>query len=168
MSFPVNPTSGQTAVVNGKNYVYNAQYNSWKVSANVANILTTSQLSPIANLFEFDDISNAADGFKNTFPLTWNQQTVSVSSPSSLLVSVNGILQNGFDPKYDIVFMSGVLTASRGYTIDASGNPTSNGYIKFADSLPQGSQVLIRSQFGAPYSSNKVYPFKPLDILMGI
>ena len=168
MSFPYQANTGQTAVVNGKTYIYNAQLNTWKVSPNVANIFTSTQLTPIANVFEFDDISNATDGYRNTFPLTYNQTAMNVYSPFSLLVSVNGILQNGFDPKYDTVWLSHVLTASRGYTIDASGNPTSNGHIKFADSVPDNSQVLIRSQFGAPMATAKIYPFKPLDIFMGI
>ena len=168
MAFPISANTGQTALVNGINYVYNKQLNSWKISANVANIYSSAQLSPFPNLFEFDDISNATDGYKNTFPLTYNQTKMGVYSPFSLLVTVNGILQNGFDPKYDTFWLSNVLTSSRGYTIDATGNPTSNGYVKFADSLPQGSQVLIRSQFGAPLPTNKTYPFKPLDILMGI
>lgn len=168
MSFPISANTGQSAVVNGITYVYNAQLNTWKVSSNVANIYSSSQLTPIANLFEFDDISNATDGYRNTFPLTYNQVKMGVYSPFSLLVSVNGILQNGFDPKYDTFWLSNVLTSSRGYTIDATGNPTSNGYVKFADSLPQNSQVLIRSQFGAPMATSKTYPFKPLDILMGI
>ena len=168
MSFPISANTGQSAVVNGITYVYNAQLNTWKVSSNVANIYSSSQLGPIANVFEFDDISNATDGYRNTFPLTFNQVRMNVYSPFSLLVSVNGILQNGFDPKYDTVWLSHVLTASRGYTIDASGNPTSNGYIKFADSVPENSQVLIRSQFGAPMDTAKIYPFKPLDIFMGI
>ncbi len=99
MSFPYQANTGQTAVVNGKTYIYNAQLNTWKVSPNVANIFTSTQLTPIANLFEFDDISNATDGYKNTFPLTFNQVRMNVYSPFSLLVSVNGILQNGFDPK---------------------------------------------------------------------
>jgi len=168
MAFPSSANTGQSAVVNGITYVYNAQLNTWKVSSNVANIYSSTQLTPIANVFEFDDISNATDGYRNTFALTYNQVQMGVYSPFNLMVSVNGILQNGFDPKYDTVWLSNVLTASRGYTIDASGNPTSNGYIKFADSLPPNSQVLIRSQFGAPMNTSKVYPFKPLDIFMGI
>jgi hypothetical protein len=168
MSFPISANTGQTAIVNGVTYVYNAQLNTWKVSSNVANIYSFSQLSPVANIFEFDDVSNATDGYRNVFPLTYNQVKIGVFSPFSLLVSVNGILQNGFDPKYDTVWLGNVLTASRGYTIDASRHPTSNGYIKFADSLPPNSQVLIRSQFGAPMPTPKTYPFKPLDILTGI
>lgn len=168
MSFPINANTGQTALVNGITYVYNAQLNTWKISANVANIYSSSQLTAISNLFEFDNISTAVDGYKNTFPLTYNRVKVGVYSPFSLLVSINGSLQSGFDPKYDTVWLSNVLASSKGYTIDATGNSTSNGYIKFVSSLPQNSEVVIRSQFGAPMATSNPYPFKPLDILMGI
>jgi hypothetical protein len=49
MSFPYHANTGQTAVVNGKTYIYNAQLNTWKVSPKVANIFTSTQLTPIAN-----------------------------------------------------------------------------------------------------------------------
>lgn len=118
-------------------------------------------------IYDLDDISYKTDGFTNTFPLKYNQTAVSIPSPFNLLVTVNGLIQPPFDYKYDTVWLSNVLTASKGYCIDNVGNPTSNGYIKFADCLPQGSQVEIRTVVGSPASTMRKYPFKPLDVLMG-
>jgi hypothetical protein len=107
------------------------------------------------------------DGIKNTFPLNWNTQAVTCNSPFTISVTVNGILQPAFEYKYDTVWLANILAGSKGYTIDLSGNPTSNGYLKFADSVPADSQILVRSVLGSPQTSYKTYPFKPLDIVMG-
>jgi hypothetical protein len=118
-------------------------------------------------IYDLDDLSYKADGFTNTFPLTYNQIPVTVSSPFVIEVTINGLLQPAFDYKYDTFWLSNVLTASKGYCIDNVGNPKSNGYIKFADCPPPNSQILVRTKGGYPNSTNKTYPFKPLDIVMG-
>jgi len=138
-----------------------------------ANTITANNLvltgSGFSNwtVYELDDLSYATDGFTNTFKLSYNQNTVSFTSPFNIEVRINGLVQPAFDYKYDTVWLSNVLTASKGYCIDYSGNPTSNGYIKFADCPPQGSQITIRTVGGTPTINPKVYPFKPLDVLMG-
>ena len=114
-----------------------------------------------SDIYDLDDISYATDGRKNTFALKYNQTTVSANSPFNLMVTINGLVQPAFDYKYDTFWLANVLTASKGYCLDNSGN------IKFADSPPQGSQILIRTVFGSVPANKKVYPFKPLDILMG-
>ena len=114
-----------------------------------------------SDVYDLDDISYAADGRKNTFNLTYNQTAISANSPFNLMVTVNGLVQPAFDYKYDTFWLANVLTASKGYCLDNSGN------IKFADSPPQGSQILIRTVFGSLPANKKVYPFKPLDIVMG-
>ena len=118
-------------------------------------------------VYDLDDISYKADGFTNVFPLTYNTANVSVSSPFTIMVTVNGSVQPAFDYKYDTVWQSSVLTASKGYCIDNTGNPTSNGYLKFADCPPQGSQILIRTGVGSAPTTVKTYPFKPVDVFMG-
>jgi len=118
-------------------------------------------------VYDLDDISYKTDGFTGTFPLTYNYASANISSPFLITVTVNGILQPAFDYKYDTVWQSSVLSASKGYTIDNVGNPTSNGYIKFAECPTQGSQILIRTVVGNPPTSLKLYPFKPLDVFMG-
>jgi hypothetical protein len=119
------------------------------------------------DIYEVDDISYLSDGFTNTFPLRYNGSQVTIPSPYNLMVVVNGLTQPAFDYKYDTVWLSSVLTASKGYCIDNIGNPTTNNYIKFADSLPLNSQVLIRTVAGGIPATRKTYPFKPVDILMG-
>ena len=167
MSFPVSPTNGQQASVNGVLFTYNSSFNAWKKTANVANIYTASQLTNFTNIFDFDDISYLTDGFTNTFPLRWNNSAVTCNSPFTISVTVNGLLQPAFDYKYDTVWISNMLTGNKGYTIDLSGNVTTNGYLKFADSVPADSQILVRTVLGSPQTSIKTYPFKPLDVVMG-
>ena len=122
---------------------------------------------PLA-IYDLDDIS--ADGIRNAFPLNYNGVSVanSIPSPWNLTVSINGLLQPAFNYKYDTTWNSGVWGAqTKGYTIDISGNPTTNSYIKFAKSVPINAQVLIRTQEGNINPVPKVYPFLPTDILMG-
>ena len=50
MSFPANPYTGQTTIVNGLNYIYSGTNNAWKrIPASVAN-LTISNTVTTANL----------------------------------------------------------------------------------------------------------------------
>ena len=74
----------------------------------------------------------------------------------------DGAVQPAFDASYDTVWFGSALTASRGYTIDTTGN------IKFADCPPQGSFIMARTVVGSPNPTKKIYPFKPLDIVLGI
>lgn len=134
-----------------------------------SNTVTVGSNGPLSftDIYDLDDVSYLVDGFTNVFPLRYNQASVPVYSPFNLLVTINGLIQPAFDYKYDTVWLSGVLTGSKGYCIDTSGNATSNGYLKFADSVPQGSQILMRTVAGSIPARTKTYPFKPLDILMG-
>ena len=177
MPFPISPVNDQTTVVNGITYVYNATNNAWiRVSANnitvtgnivsgnfIANSgLTFSDNSRIttAAVYDLDEIY--ANGVTNTFTPRYNQSTVSISSnPWNLLVTINGIFQPAFTENYDTVWLSSVLCASRGYTVSA-------GNIKFADPPPAGSLVSARTQPGSAQSTTKIYPFKPVDILLGM
>ena len=118
-------------------------------------------LSGGTSIYDLDDISYKADGFTNTFALRYNNSAVSIASPFYLTVTINGILQPAFDYKYDTVWLANILSSSKGYCIDNSGN------IKFAECPPQGSQVLMRTAVGTTQTTYKTYPFKPLDILMG-
>lgn len=55
MSFPASPYSGQTAIVNSVNYIYDGANNAWKrIPANLANLvisntLTTTNLAVTGN-----------------------------------------------------------------------------------------------------------------------
>ena len=141
-----------------------------KMAANV-NIQTLSigSSAPISSTDEYDldDVSYQVSGFNSTFPLQYNGSPVTINSPWNLMVYVNGVYQPGYYYKYDTVWLANIPSASKGYTIDLSGNPSSNGYLKFADCPPLGSQISIRTVVGTAPATPKTYPFKPLDILMG-
>ena len=152
----------------------NARFNSIYLTGNIVGSIVTSSVK-IANnqplyftdIYDLDDISYSSDGFTNTFPLRYNNATANIPSPFNLTVTINGILQPAFDYKYDTVWLAGIISASKGYCIDLSGNVTSNGYIKFAECPPTGAQILMRTVAGSVPSTPKTYPFKPLDIIMG-
>jgi len=126
----------------------------------VSNTITVGTSS--SDNYTFDDISFATDGLKNTFALKYNQQTVSFSNPYNLDVSINGLVQTPFIPyTTSLMWQSMILSATKGFTVDTSNN------IKFSSSVPSGSNVLIRTRFGNTSSVKNIYPFRPLDIVMG-
>ena len=171
MSFPTNPTNGQTTIVNGITYIYNSTNNAWKrqtltnitISGNItagAVVLPDGGRITSGLVYDLDEIY--ADGTTNTFGPRYNQSTVSISSnPWNLLVTINGIFQPAFIENSDTVWLSSTLCASRGYTVSA-------GNIKFADPPPAGSLVSARTQPGSAQSTTKIYPFKPVDIVLGM
>ena len=156
--------------VGGITYQYNNTYQSWtRVSSgiNVA-VVQTANLSVGTSLgltnteeYDLDDVSYLTDGFLNTFPLRYNGAYVAVTNPWNLAVSVNGVPQPAFKYNGDIAWASYVLTASRGFTLDPTGN------LRFADSIPANSTISIRLQPGTNTQQTKFYPFKPVDILLG-
>jgi len=127
----------------------------------------TGPPATIGYVYDLDDISYKSDGFTNTFPLTYNYANTNIGSPFLITVSVNGAIQPAFEYKYDTVWLSKILGASKGYTIDNVGNPKSNGYIKFAQCPPRGAQIVVRTVVGNAPTTSKLYPFKPLDVFMG-
>ena len=112
-------------------------------------------------VYDLDDISYLTDGITNIFPLTYNTANVSVASPWNLMVSISGLVQAAYANTQETVWLSYVAAAPKGYTLDSNGN------IVFADSVPAGSDVMIRVVPGTPAQNTKVYPFRPVDILMG-
>ncbi len=170
MSFPSSPTNGQTTTLNGITYIYNATNNAWKRQA-----LTSLNLSGNINVgavvfpdgstiggsavYDLDEIY--ADGTTNTFSVTYNQANETITNPWSLLVTIDGIFQPAFTENYDTVWLSHALCASRGYTINS-------GNLKFADPPPAGTTVYARKQALVSTSAARIYPFKPLDIALGI
>lgn len=153
-----------------QNVPNNGSVTSASLAANV-NIQTLSigSSAPLSttDVYDLDDVSYQVSGFTSVFPLQYNGSPVSVASPWNLMVSVNGVVQPGYYYKYDTVWLANIPSASKGYTIELSGNPSSNGYLKFADCPPLGSQISIRTVVGTAPATPKTYPFKPLDIFMG-
>jgi hypothetical protein len=149
MAFPSSPVNGQQALVNNILYTYDSSVGTW----------TRTPIN-IGTIYDLDDISNYIDGFKNSFALTYNQIAVSIASPWVLAVEIDGMIQPAFMSNTDVVWQSQVLTSYTGYTIDG-------GNIKFADAPTIRSQVSIKPQWTNAQPPNKVYPFRPLDVLMG-
>lgn len=124
------------------------------------NVSGTINNSSINDLYELDDVSGGCNGLRNTFSPTFNYTKVSITDPFKLLITVNGILQSAFKNNSDYVFNSQCLASKDGYTIDYSGN------IKFTESVPIGSQIVIKTTSGSTRSSTRYYPFSPLDIVL--
>ena len=113
-------------------------------------------------VYELDDISPIIDGKTNTFNLTYNGEDANITTPFNIQVTVDGMIQSAFINASENVWFSHVLSASKGYTI------TADGKLKFADNPSLGSEILIRTTYGTTtLPSNRIYPFKPVDIFMG-
>lgn len=149
MAFPAGPVNGQQAIVNNILYQYSSTDGTWtRIPVNLGSI------------YDLDDISNYIDGFQNSYPLTYNQTAVSVTNPWAIAVTIDGIDQPAFQTNNDVIWQSQVLTSYTGYTVV-------DGNIKFADSPPIQSVVEIKSTPATVTPATKVYPFRPLDLLMG-
>jgi hypothetical protein len=161
-NFPANPLVGQTYTNGYKTWTYTGSF--WQAS------FTPSNYN--ANTYDLDDISNYTDGYLNTFVATYNQSNVALSAASSLQVTVNGITQKSFVYNSDTFWNSRILFADKGYTVVTQNTAVGNtvvaaGVIKFAESLPINSDIYIKYVGGIPNSTPKIYPFKPVDIVMG-
>ena len=112
---------------------------------------------------DLDDISSYTNGIRQVFTLSYNLANVSLSSPWQLSVAVNGIPLPAFNssPNAAIVWQSHVFPANKGYTLG------SNSTIKFTEAPAARSDVYLRKQPGTTPSVIKVYPFKPIDIMIG-
>jgi hypothetical protein len=81
-----------------------------------------------------------------------------LTNPFSLLLTLNGILQNVGFP--EVVW--GTPFSYDGFTID------SDGYIAFSEVPPAGSTFIGRIQVGpAQQITQNTYPFRAMDILLG-
>lgn len=174
MAFPTNPQNGQTTTVNGINYIYSTTNNAWKRQAltnlAVTNLTLTGNATvgalvlpdggSITTGYVYDLDPEYPDGFTNVFPLTYNNNPVTVTNPWSLDVMINGVQQPAFTENYNAVWLSTTLCAFTGYTI-------SSGNLKFADCPPAGTRVIARLQPGSAAAQTKVYPFNPVDIMLG-
>lgn len=153
---PTTPTwVDQNAILNtsntptSNNQVANKLYVDNAIAASVS---TTEEIIPL------DDISNYFDGAETRFVPRYQGDQVSILNPLRLLLTINGIIQYVNNPEY--VWMSGV--PQRGFFVD------SDGQLQFSEAVPAGSEFDARIMSGnATTTRTRVYPFKPLDILLG-
>jgi hypothetical protein len=123
--------------------------------------ITGSITAPDINeLYELDDISTATDGLQNTFTPTFNYDRVTVTDPFKLLITVNGILQSAYVHNKEYVFKTDCLASRTGYTIDHDSN------LKFTESIPTSSDIVIKTVSGKTRTTVKQYPFAPLDLML--
>jgi hypothetical protein len=149
VNFPNTPSINQTYGIGDRSWIWTGTF--WKATSG----------GSVTNVYDLDDVSYAIDGYSNTFYLTYNQSAVTIVNPFQIMVTVNGAIQPAFLYNYDTVWLSNTLTASKGYTIDATGR------LKFADCPPTGAQIMIRTVVSGISQSAKIYPFKPIDIMLG-
>lgn len=124
-------------------------------------ITETKRVSAVIldNITELDDISSQFDYYTSRFLPTFNGEYVDVSNnPYRILLTINGIIQNVSFPDY--VFHSPLQ--KDGFYVDYE------GYLAFSEAPPYGSTFNARILAGPTVNSvSKVYPFKPVNILLG-
>jgi hypothetical protein len=146
--FPSNPSLNQQYSYAGRTWSWNGT--AWQ-SVGTANI-TLPDIVPLDNLqYEFD-------GIQSRFYPKNNGVVQAITNPFTLLLSLNGIIQNVSFP--EVVW--GTPFSYDGFTID------SDGYIAFSEVPPAGSTFNARIMAGpVTQSSTNTYPFKAMDILLG-
>lgn len=164
VTYASTPQNGQLLIGNGTGFSLSNLVAGTGISINnnagSITISSTSSSSSSFELYELDNISSASNGIENTFSPTFNYQSVSISSPYNLLISVNGVIQSSYIHNSEYVFLTSCLASNNGYTIDYDGN------IKFTESLPLSSDVIIKTVNGSGRSTYKPYPFSALDIML--
>lgn len=113
----------------------------------------------LPDIIPLDDIRGQFNGIDSRFLPTFQGQTLSILNPLRLLLSVNGIIQTVDFPEY--VWQS--FLPKEGFMVD------SDGYIAFSEVPPAGSTFDARLMPGPNINSvKKGYPFRPVDILLGV
>ena len=124
-------------------------------------ILETKKASSVLldDITELDSLSSQFDYYTSRFLPTFNGDYVDVTgNPYRLLISVNGIIQNVSFPEY----VCHSPLQKDGFYVDYE------GYLAFSEAPLYGSTFNARILAGPTTNSGKkVYPFKPVDILLG-
>ena len=118
MAFPVSPTNGQTATVNGITYVYSSTYGSWT--------RTSSSLSSLPSLYIVGNV--------NAGNVTANSGTVSTSTTTGALVVTGGVGITGNLNASNVVALSGFTMGSQvfyaqgtnGFSVNENYDPSNN------------------------------------------
>lgn len=115
---------------------------------------------------DLDDVSNLVDGRRINFPLQYNTSNVSVNDAQNLMVVVNGVVQKPYSNNYTLTngantFNTQIYAPTGGFMLD------SDGTIRFSEPVPMGSTIQIRVVPSIANTATRVYPYKPIDILMG-
>jgi hypothetical protein len=110
------------------------------------------------DIYPLDDISIYFNGIDRRFTPRYQGNTLTISNPFRLLLTVNGIIQTVDTPEY--VWQS--MLPRFGFTID------SDGLIAFSEVVPAGSTFDARLMPGSNTTTvTRNYPFQAADILLG-
>jgi hypothetical protein len=113
----------------------------------------------LPDIIPLDDIRGQFNGIDSRFQPKFQGETLSILNPLRLLLSVNGIIQTVDFPEY--VWQS--FLPKEGFMVD------SDGYIAFSEVPPAGSTFDARLMPGPNINSvKKGYPFRAVDILLGV
>jgi hypothetical protein len=92
MAFPTSPSNGQTAVINGTNFVYNSTFNSWKV---VASLVNANTLTALANTYNQSNLAIATANSSATFVnVAFTQANSSFSQANAAYAQANTNIVN--------------------------------------------------------------------------
>ena len=120
--------------------------------------VSTGVSAAFPDIINLDNLQYKFDGVESRFLPTAQGVTQVISNPFTLLLSVNGIIQSVSLPEY----VWGTPFTMDGFMVD------SDGYIAFSEVPPAGSTFFARIMTGpTTNSSNNLYPFKAMDILLG-
>lgn len=145
IDFPSSPTLNQTYTFEGSTWSWNGT--AWDHVG-----------TQISDIVPIDDISNQFNNVLFRFVPRYQGQQITIVNPLSIVLTINGIIQYVNFPEY--VWMSGI--PRRGFFVD------SEGQLQFSEAVPAGSDFDARIMSGnATTTRTRIYPFKPLDILLG-
>ena len=144
INFPNSPVVNQTYSSGSKTWYWTGT--AWKLSTAFPDIIT------------LDTLQYKFDGVESRFIPTYQGVVQAIINPFTLLLSINGIIQSVNLPEY----VWGTPFTMDGFMVD------SDGYLAFSEVPPAGSTFFARIQAGpTTNSSNNLYPFKAMDILLG-
>lgn len=118
----------------------------------------TEGVSYSFDITPLDDLTSTFDGIENRYYPKYQGTTLTINNPYRLLLTINGIIQSVDFPEY----VWGSDVPRNGFMIDYE------GYIAFTEVPPAGSVFDAKIMPGTVTTTKtKVYPFRPLDILLG-
>lgn len=115
-------------------------------------------INPVGAIYQLDDISNLFTGTNTRFQPRYNNSVFTIINPLRLNLSINGTTQKV--RSIDNVWLCDIIEP--GFFID------NEGYIALSEAPEPGSTVDIKVIPGSNIDTRATYPFKALNILLGV